>query len=62
MGGPTRASWRVAVRCRQAGMSDSDFAGIYTNITTTNATYIRGRVNVNTASETVFMALFEGLE
>jgi len=50
-----------AVRCRQAGMSDSDFANIYTNSTTTNATYIRGRVNVNTASEDVLTALFEGL-
>jgi type II secretory pathway component PulK len=50
-----------AVRCRRAGMSDSDFANIYTNCTTTNATYIRGRVNVNTASEDVLTALFEGL-
>ena len=50
-----------AVRCRQAGMSDSDFASIYTNCTTTNLTYLRGRVNVNTASQDVLTALFEGL-
>jgi DNA uptake protein ComE-like DNA-binding protein len=60
-GRPYAGILAVAVRCRQAGMSDADFAGIYTNISTTNATYIRGRVNVNTASQTVLMALFEGL-
>jgi len=51
----------LAVRCRQAGMSASDFANIYTNATTTTNTYIRGRVNVNTAGEDVLTALFEGL-
>jgi type II secretory pathway component PulK len=51
----------LAVGCRRAGMSDSDFYNLSTNLTTTNATYIRGRVNVNTASETVLSALFEGL-
>ena len=51
----------LAVSCRRAGMSDSDFYNLSTNLTTTNATYIRGRVNVNTASETVLSALFEGL-
>ena len=50
-----------AVRCRQAGISDSQFAIISTNIETTNSTYLRGRVNVNTASEDVLTALFEGL-
>jgi len=60
-GRPYAGMLAFAVRCRQAGMSDSDFAGIYTNISTTNVTYIRGRVNVNTAGETVLTALFEGL-
>jgi type II secretory pathway component PulK len=60
-GRPYAGMLTFAVRCRQAGMSDSDFANIYTNCTTTNATYIRGRVNVNTASEDVLTALFEGL-
>jgi DNA uptake protein ComE-like DNA-binding protein len=51
----------LAVRCRRAGMSDSDFYNLSTNLTTTTNTYIRGRVNVNTASETVLTALLEGL-
>ena len=51
----------LAVRCRRAGMSDSEFYSISTNLTTTNTAYIRGRVNVNTASETVLTALLEGL-
>jgi DNA uptake protein ComE-like DNA-binding protein len=51
----------LAVRCRRAGMSDADFYSISTNLTTTTNTYIRGRVNVNTASETVLAALIEGL-
>jgi len=51
----------VAVRCRRAGMSDSDFLNLSTNLTTTTNTYIRGRVNVNTAGETVLTALIEGL-
>jgi DNA uptake protein ComE-like DNA-binding protein len=51
----------VAVRCRRAGMSDSDFLNLSTNLTTTPNTYIRGRVNVNTASEAVLTALIEGL-
>ena len=51
----------LAVGCRRSGMSDSDFYTLSTNLTTTNATYIRGRVNVNTASEAVLSALFEGL-
>jgi DNA uptake protein ComE-like DNA-binding protein len=50
-----------AVRCRQGGMSASDFANIYTNITTSTNTYLRGRVNVNTAGADVLTALFMGL-
>lgn len=51
-----------AVRCRQRGMSASDFANIYTNVTTTTNLYITGRVNVNTADEDVLTALFMGLD
>ena len=58
---PYKGILSLAVRCRQAGMSDSDFANIYTNLTTTNSTYIYGRVNVNTAGEDVLTALIEGL-
>jgi DNA uptake protein ComE-like DNA-binding protein len=47
-------------RCLAAGMSASDFAKIYNNVTTSTNTYIYGRVNINTASETVLTALFMG--
>lgn len=50
-----------AVQCHTAGMSSSDFAKIVNDVTTTTNTYIRGRINVNTASEPVLAALFEGL-
>jgi type II secretory pathway component PulK len=60
-GNSFKGMFDFAVRCRQAGMSDSDFANVYTNVATTNATYIRGRVNVNTASADVLTALFEGV-
>ena len=51
----------VAARCRQNGLSDSQVAALCTNITTATGAYIRGRINVNTASTTVLTALFEGL-
>jgi type II secretory pathway component PulK len=47
--------------CKNVGMSTADFAKIYPYITTSTASYIRGRVNINTASETVLEALFMGL-
>ena len=43
------------------GMSSEDFAKIYPNATTSTSTYIRGRVNINTASTTVLTALFWGV-
>lgn len=43
------------------GMSSDDFAKIYPNVTTSTSTYIRGRVNIDTASTTVLAALFEGV-
>jgi type II secretory pathway component PulK len=49
------------LRCKTRGMSSADFAKIYPYITTSTASYIRGRVNINTASETVLEALFMGL-
>ena len=48
------------VTCKNAGMSSDDFAKIYPYITTSTSTYIRGRVNINTASSTVLTALFMG--
>ena len=60
-GEPYAGMLALAVGCRRVGISDSQFYALSTNLTTTNAMYIRGRVNVNTASETVLSALFEGL-
>jgi DNA uptake protein ComE-like DNA-binding protein len=48
------------VRCKKAGMSSDDFAKLYPNVTTSAATYIRGRVNIDTADTTVLTALFWG--
>lgn len=49
------------VYCLNNGMSADDFGKIYPYVTTSSATYIRGRVNVDTASLTVLDALFEGV-
>jgi hypothetical protein len=51
---------KFAMACRNAGMSSSDFATIYDNITTSTNTYLRNRVNVNTASVDVLTALIMG--
>src|SRR5208282_4642509 len=48
----------LAVRCRNLGMSEADFAKIYDDVTTSTNTYFRGRVNVNTADADVLTALF----
>lgn len=50
----------LALRCKNAGMSSDDFTKIADDFTTTTNTYIRGRVNVNTASAPVLTALFMG--
>lgn len=49
------------VHCRNAGMSSEDFAKIYPNATTSASTYVRGRVNIDTADSTVLTALFWGV-
>jgi type II secretory pathway component PulK len=41
-------------------MNSADFAKIYPYVTTSTASYIRGRVNIDTASEPVLIALFMG--
>ncbi len=51
----------LAVRCRNLGMSEADFGKIYNDATASTNTYIRGRVNVNTADADVLTALFMGL-
>jgi hypothetical protein len=51
-----------AARCRSYGMSSDDFAKIVNDVTTSTNTYLRGRVNVNTACADVLTALFMGLD
>jgi type II secretory pathway component PulK len=50
-----------ALRCKNVGMSSADFAKIADNVTTSTNTYVRGRVNLNTASTDVLTALFMGV-
>ena len=49
------------VFCKNAGMSSQDFSKIYPYVTTKTNTYIRGRININTAGLTVLTALFWGV-
>jgi len=49
-----------AMRCKTLGMSDSDFATISPYITTHTNSFLRNRVNVNTASEAVLTAVIMG--
>jgi hypothetical protein len=51
----------LAIRSRNLGMSTADFAKIYNDVTTSTNTYLRGRINVNTADADVLTALFMGL-
>jgi len=51
----------LAFQCQRLGMSEADFDKISDNVETTNTTYFRGRINVNTAGLDVLTALFEGL-
>lgn len=50
-----------ALRCRNLGMSSSDFANLVNDISTSTNTYLRNRVNVNTANVDVLTALFIGV-
>jgi type II secretory pathway component PulK len=47
--------------CKGIGMSSDDFSKIYPYVTTSTDTYIRGRVNIDTASSAVLTALFAGV-
>jgi type II secretory pathway component PulK len=49
-----------ALFCKNQGLSSDDFAAIAGNLTTTTNTYIRNRVNVNTANSDVLTAMFMG--
>jgi type II secretory pathway component PulK len=57
---PCKSVFDFCLRCMSNGMAASDFAKIYSNVTTTTNLYTYGRVNINTASETVLTALFMG--
>jgi type II secretory pathway component PulK len=48
------------LRCKSAGMSSDDFAKISNDVETSTNTYLRNRVNVNTACADVLTALFMG--
>ncbi|HUC86486.1 MAG TPA: hypothetical protein VL970_14925 [Candidatus Acidoferrales bacterium] len=60
-GRPYKGLFSFALRCRNVGMSSADFASLADNITTSTNTYLRNRVNVNTANADVLTALFMGL-
>lgn len=64
-GGPERSFHGLldfCVYCKNTlGMSSDDFAKLQPYITTTTNTYIRGRVNIDTADTTVLTALFWGI-
>jgi type II secretory pathway component PulK len=60
-GGTFKSVFDFCVYCKRNGMSTADFAKIYPYITTSTASYIYGRVNADTASQSVLIALFMGL-
>ncbi len=49
-----------ALFCKNQGLSSDDFAAIANGVTTKTNTYIRNRVNVNTANSDVLTAMFMG--
>jgi len=57
---PYHGLFGFALRCKNIGMSSPDFANLVDNITTSTNTYLRNRVNVNTANADVLTALFMG--
>jgi hypothetical protein len=59
-GRPYHGLFGFALRCRNVGLSSSDFATIANNITVNTNTYLRNRVNINTANADVLTALFMG--
>jgi DNA uptake protein ComE-like DNA-binding protein len=44
----------------QSGMNSTEFASVFTNLTTVSTSFIEGRVNINTASYTVLTCLLNG--
>ena len=58
--GPCNGLLDFALRCKTAGMSSDDFAKLANDVTTSTNTYLRNRVNVNTACTDVLTAIFMG--
>jgi type II secretory pathway component PulK len=58
---PYNGIFGFARTCRNAGMSSADFALISDNVTASTNTYLRNRININTANADVLTALFMGL-
>jgi len=58
--GPCNGILDFALRCKAAGMSSDDFAKLTGDLTTSTNTYLRNRVNVNTANADVLTAMFMG--
>jgi type II secretory pathway component PulK len=58
--GPFNGLLDFALRCKTAGMSSDDFAKLANDVTTSTNTYLRNRVNVNTACADVLTAIFMG--
>jgi DNA uptake protein ComE-like DNA-binding protein len=58
---PTPAITSVLQFYTKSGLSADDFGQIADDITATTNQYVYGRVNINTASEAVLTALFEGV-
>jgi type II secretory pathway component PulK len=57
---PYAGIFGFALRCKNLGINSDDFSRIVSNVTTSTNTYLRGRVNVNTACADVLTALFMG--
>jgi len=57
---PYTGLFGFALRCKNIGMSSADFANLANNVTTKTNTYIRNRVNVNTANADALGALIMG--
>jgi type II secretory pathway component PulK len=58
---PYKGMLSFVVRCKSIGMSSDDVAAIYNSVTTSTNLYFYGRININTASSDVLIALLMGL-
>ena len=58
--GPFTGVLDFALRCKALGMSSDDFTKLSGDVATSTNTYLRNRVNVNTANADVLTAMFMG--